>query len=1185
MGQAASDGGAQDELDITLDAVDEDLVKDLSQIVETQEATKEKLLSQIASCQKQLDRLQAVSDAGTLLLEYLGVHIRTSDRRVRHLGEALVQGEASLSLKDLLGVDPNGDQATFTREEKARFRHINGGSEGLAVRSVAAASTTCKAARSAFGPGLSAWGVARLYGSTLMFEKALGNPSIHKGPHLFFARASLASKDPALRRAAQCLVPRLAKAATAVFGEACTCCRANAAAFLWALFKATLRTDTDTEVASRAHAAAGEATASLGALLSDESDDAPWSRLWADFGEALLPTDPGRTCTFRLASEYGRPGGVWCAEALAGLSGAVVRAAVTGGMEGPSGKSLESLLLFLSKALLLDDEDPGESSDEEDEPLTRTRGFGPVKARSARAGAAVALRVLFEGDFKGVAEARRAGAPRALALSIGLASKDIKHAAAQAAITAAGRALQAFASLNVDAAGRAAAERARASLTNVDAATAKCFASVTERAIADDGIVPKPARILANLVTLASPKNVDALGRRFVDTLGDAAEALHDQNKRVNHFARAVAHSGLFPALQLLTTHDSVSWGVFVDALAQMLSFVQFTLPEVDRNDLNSTSYLLDVTAFLESSTDERRCSTLIAGVAALAEVYPPPQEGPLELWHAWSLLCNASLVKASSPQASRFTVYSSIDVLLRLSWRACVGPPLLQVPRIDPRKSSTIIQLLKSRDAFEVPKDWLDWPAVCTEIDNETTKPYAVEVRDVVSIICYAQLRSWPEERPTDADHDPLPCTYDGARGWLRNLAEPKAVDALYALLREQRPASAECAYRILEALATNDEDNEPLSHAVGRVVYARELRKLGKVAACDVTFDGMLRAALESGLPVCVLEKVRGAWDEARDVRERVASRRGTAEVVVDAKRAEDALKAEAELLSLLDDEEAKASRASKKKQKRKKKKVVKAPAVVAAPAAAADDEPDSDSDGDQYLLRLARHAPEPAPAEAPAPAPARRRRKGKKAAPVVVELPPAPARPVPAVVKAPAAVVKAPAPVKAAAKPRRAPAAPALSLGGLAAPAPPVDEAPVRVAAIGPPPNASKGRSEAGDIAKAAAAAPFGFDAAPARGESPFAYSMMGGSDAAAAAPATGGGSSLFSMMPTAQPAPSRQPSRQPRADECPVCFGTTRECALVPCGHLLCDTCAVVYDDGGRPCPVCRTPVERVMKVYF
>ena len=317
-----------------------------------------------------------------------------------------------------------------------------------------------------------------MYGSTLMFEKALGNPSIHKGPHLFFARASLASKDPSLRRAAQCLVPRLAKAATAVFGEACTCCRANAAAFLWALFKATLRTDTDTEIAARAHAAAGEATASLGALLSDVSGDAPWSRLWADFAEALLPTDPGRTCTFRLASEYGRPGGVWCAEALAGLSGAVVRAAVTGGLQGPSGKGLESLLLFLSKALLLDAEDPGESSDEDDEPLTRTRGFGPVKARSARAGAAVALRVLFEGaNFEGVAEARRAGAPRALALSIGLASKDIKHAAAQASITAAGRALQAFASLNVDAAGRAAAEIARASLPDVDAATQKCFAS------------------------------------------------------------------------------------------------------------------------------------------------------------------------------------------------------------------------------------------------------------------------------------------------------------------------------------------------------------------------------------------------------------------------------------------------------------------------------------------------------------------------------------------------------------------------------------------------------------------------------------------------------------------------------------------------------------------------------------
>ena len=88
------------------------------------------------------------------------MHIRTSDRRVRHLGEALVKGDASLTLKDLLGVDPNGDQATFTREEKARFRHINGGSEGLAVRSVAAASTTCKGARGprsdpAYRPG--AW--------------------------------------------------------------------------------------------------------------------------------------------------------------------------------------------------------------------------------------------------------------------------------------------------------------------------------------------------------------------------------------------------------------------------------------------------------------------------------------------------------------------------------------------------------------------------------------------------------------------------------------------------------------------------------------------------------------------------------------------------------------------------------------------------------------------------------------------------------------------------------------------------------------------------------------------------------------------------------------------------------------------------------------------------------------------
>ena len=78
-------------------------------------------------------------------------------------------------------------------------------------------------------------------------------------------------------------------------------------------------------------------------------------------------------------------------------------------MQGPSGKSLESLLLFLSKALLLDDEDPGESSDDEDEPLTRTRGFGPVKARSARRAPpsrSRALRRRFQGR-RGGAEGRR----------------------------------------------------------------------------------------------------------------------------------------------------------------------------------------------------------------------------------------------------------------------------------------------------------------------------------------------------------------------------------------------------------------------------------------------------------------------------------------------------------------------------------------------------------------------------------------------------------------------------------------------------------------------------------------------------------------------------------------------------------------------------------------------------------
>ena len=74
--------------------------------------------------------------------------------------------------------------------------------------------------------------------------------------------------------------------------------------------------------------------------------------MWADFAEALLPTDPGRTCTFRLASEYGRPGGVWCAEALAGLSGAVVRAAVTGGLTCLQGLTLLATCAYVAVAVL-----------------------------------------------------------------------------------------------------------------------------------------------------------------------------------------------------------------------------------------------------------------------------------------------------------------------------------------------------------------------------------------------------------------------------------------------------------------------------------------------------------------------------------------------------------------------------------------------------------------------------------------------------------------------------------------------------------------------------------------------------------------------------------------------------------------------------------------------------------------
>jgi hypothetical protein len=52
-------------------------------------------------------------------------------------------------------------------------------------------------------------------------------------------------------------------------------------------------------------------------------------------------------------------------------------------------------------------------------------------------------------------------------------------------------------------------------------------------------------------------------------------------------------------------------------------------------------------------------------------------------------------------------------------------------------------------------------------------------------------------------------------------------------------------------------------------------------------------------------------------------------------------------------------------------------------------------------------------------------------------------------------------------------------------------------------------------------------------------------------------------------------------------CPVCWDSDapKNCALVPCGHVLCGGCAARFLARGERCPMCRTPIARTMKLFL
>jgi len=52
----------------------------------------------------------------------------------------------------------------------------------------------------------------------------------------------------------------------------------------------------------------------------------------------------------------------------------------------------------------------------------------------------------------------------------------------------------------------------------------------------------------------------------------------------------------------------------------------------------------------------------------------------------------------------------------------------------------------------------------------------------------------------------------------------------------------------------------------------------------------------------------------------------------------------------------------------------------------------------------------------------------------------------------------------------------------------------------------------------------------------------------------------------------------------ASECPVCMEVGRDSAFVPCGHVLCRGCVERYASA-RTCPVCRSPIVSVMRIFL
>jgi len=54
----------------------------------------------------------------------------------------------------------------------------------------------------------------------------------------------------------------------------------------------------------------------------------------------------------------------------------------------------------------------------------------------------------------------------------------------------------------------------------------------------------------------------------------------------------------------------------------------------------------------------------------------------------------------------------------------------------------------------------------------------------------------------------------------------------------------------------------------------------------------------------------------------------------------------------------------------------------------------------------------------------------------------------------------------------------------------------------------------------------------------------------------------------------------------ASNCLCCYAAPKQACLVPCGHLaFCTRCAQLLNEYGQPCPLCRKPIEQVIRAFI